>query len=348
MLEGLKGKKLNTFPDEFISTFRDILNLNKLYEHIHIEKTVEDIDLTNDDENDVSAYYKEEHHELIEKIKKYCFYFCKTFKENEELLEALCNLEATPSHDFSKFMYAIDDLRDIFLMKFETTAEEKLQWKKNLQQLQKEEIELQEEEKQLNKELEKIRIKNQKELTALKNIYTKKENELNDLKKDSEEKINNLLDMLPKNDSCTELENINILYEKTKDLYENQLQMYQDKEISSIKKNSLLETDIKNYIDSIDAEIKKKNAEIKKYQKELKKNKLTEKELDNIIQKNEKDEEEKQHLNELADRRKRIMQKEYMANTEAAIIIQSYIRAIMQRSLFVEHQKKMKKKDKKK
>lgn len=347
VLEGLKDKGLNNFPSEFISTFKDLLNLNKLYEHMQIEKPLDQIDQTEDNENNVSARYKEEHHELIEKIKNYCFYLCKAFKENHELLDTLEALEVKNNHDFLKFLYTVNDLRDIFLKKFQTTASEKLEWEESLKQLKEEEIKLQEEEKYLNNELEKIRLENQKELTRLENIYNKRRKELNDLKSNSEKNLTNLLDMLPKNDTTPEFENVNMLYEKTKHLYENQLRIFQDKEISSLKKNSLLETDIKNYIDSIDAEILEKDGEIEKLQMELKKNRFIEKDLDNILTRKKKADEEQQYLNELEIKRKGLMQREEQKNTEAAIVIQSYIRAIRQRCLFAEHRNKIGEKKKK-
>lgn len=347
VLEGLKDKGLNNLPPEFISTFKDLLNLNKLYEHMQIEKPLDQIDQTKDDENEISARYKDEHHELIEKIKGYCFYLCKAFKENHELLETLETLEVKHNHDFLKFLYTVNDLRDIFLKKFQTTASEKLEWEESLKHLKEEEIKLQEEEKYLNNELEKIRLENQKELTRLENICNKRRKELNDLKSHSEKNLTTLLDMLPKNDTTPEFENVNALYEKTKHLYTNQLRIFQDKEISSLKKNSLLETDIKNYIESIDAEILKKDGEIEKLQMELKKNRFIEKDLDNILTRKKKADEEQQYLNELEIKRRGLMQREEQKNTEAAIVIQSYIRAIRQRCLFAEHRNKIGEKKKK-
>ncbi|CRG96149.1 conserved Plasmodium protein, unknown function [Plasmodium gallinaceum] len=343
VLEKLNDKEMKTMPEEFLIYFKDIIKLNKLYEHIRIERIEEETEKTNDNEN--FPFYIE-HQELVEKIKKYCFVLCKILKENNNLFEILNLSNDKDNHDFFKFLHIINDLKDIFFIRFQTTAEEKLKRIHSLEELKEEEKKIQDEEKKLNEELERIRKESQNEIKELEDILLNKEKELDYLKKSSEENIKKLLSMIPTNDSSDNLENINILFEKTKNIYENQIKTYQDQEVGLVKKNKLLELDIKNYIDSIDEEIKIMDNEIEKLSNELKKNRIIENDLDTILMRKKREDEENKFLKELTEKRNRIIQREENINNEAAIIIQSYIRAIKQRNLFSDYQKKKRKKKK--
>lgn len=126
-----------------------------------------------------------------------------------------------------------------------------------MEELKKEEDNMRNEEKRLNHELETIRNKSYNDVKNLESILINKEDEIKKFKKISEEKIKELLNTLPVNNIPEELETINTIYEKTKNLYENQIKTYQDLEVSLVKKNNLLELDIQNYIDSLDSEIRK-------------------------------------------------------------------------------------------
>ncbi|CRG99967.1 conserved Plasmodium protein, unknown function [Plasmodium relictum] len=343
VLEKLNEKELKTMPQEFLIYFKDIIKLNKLYEHTQIEK-IEEIEKTNDSGNENLSFFRDQ--ELVVKIKKYCFALCKILKENDNLFQILNSSNDKDNHDFLKFLHIINDLKNIFFIKFQTTAEEKLKRIDNLEKLKEEEKKIQDQEKKLNDELESIRKESQYEIEELEDILRNKEKELDDLRKSSEENIKKLLNMIPINDASENLENINILFEKTKNVYENQIKTYQDQEISLVKKNKLLELDIKNYIDSIDKEINIMDNEIEKLNNELKENRIIENDLDTILMRKKAEDEENQILKELTEKRDRIIQKEENINNEAAIIIQSYIRAIKQRNLFSEYQKKKKRKKK--
>ncbi|SBT34970.1 pre-mRNA splicing factor, putative [Plasmodium ovale wallikeri] len=349
VLEKLNEKDLGIMPEEFLLYFKDIIKLNKLYEHTQVFKS-EDEDLEGDEnmiQNESFCIYNE-HQDLIEKIKRYCFILCKIFKKNNNLFQILHSLNDKENHDFFKFLHVIKDLKEIFLIKFQTTAEEKFMSIRNLEELKEEEKNIQDEEKKLNDELEKIRKESYNELKELELILINKEKELDELKKSSEENIKKLLNRIPVNNIPEDLENINSLFEKTKNVYENQIKTYQDLEVSLVKKNKLLDLDIQNYINSIDAEIEDMDREIERWENELKKNKVSEHDLDAVLKRKEAEEQEKQFLKELTEKRSRIIKKKEDENNDAATIIQSYIRAVKERNLFIEHEKKKKKRKKKK
>ncbi|SBS90466.1 pre-mRNA splicing factor, putative [Plasmodium ovale curtisi] len=417
VLEKLNEKDLGTMPEEFLLYFKDIIKLNKLYEHTQVFKS-EDEELEGDENisQNESFYIYNEHQDLIDKIKRYCFILCKIFKQNNNLFQILHSLNDKENHDFFKFLHVIKDLKEIFLVKFQTTAEEKFMSIRNLEELKEEEKNIQDEEKKLNDELEKIRKDSYNELKELELILINKEKELDELKKSSEENIKKLLHRIPVNNIPEDLENVNSLFEKTKNVYENQIKTYQDLEVSLVKKNKLLDLDIQNYINSIDAEIEDMDrgnpcmlffakgkggyppwgilapnvyyagcarqtdchyytlrvlyissvlhisrhlsllfflsnpleAEIERWENELKKNKVSEHDLDAILKRKEAEEQEKQFLKELTEKRSRIIKKKEDENNDAATIIQSYIRAVKERNLFIEHEKKKKKRKKKK
>ncbi|CAD2091248.1 conserved Plasmodium protein, unknown function [Plasmodium vinckei brucechwatti] len=345
---------LGTTSEEFLRYFKNIIQLNKLYEHTDLSKNNENLDNENDKTNDIDSNdyedisnYKE-NRELIEKIKKYSSTLCKIFKENNNLVKSLKPLNDAENHDFFKFLHIIKDLKGIFLLKFQTTAKEKYDRLKVLEELQKEEDNMQDEEKRLNHELETIRNQSYNDLKNLESILINKEDEINKLKEISEDKIKELLNTLPINSIPEELETINTIFEKTKNLYENQIKTYQDLEVSLVKKNNLLELDIQNYIDSLDSEIREIDTEIAYYHTELQKNKVQEDDLDGIIKRKELEEGERNYLKDLAEKRNTIIKKKEDKHNYAAIIIQSYIRAVKERNLFGKHEKKKKKKIKKK
>ncbi|ETW52717.1 hypothetical protein PFUGPA_05024, partial [Plasmodium falciparum Palo Alto/Uganda] len=90
------------------------------------------------------------------------------------------------------------------------------------------------------------------------------------------------------------------------------------------------------------------HTEIEKWTRELKKNKITEKDLDSILLRKQNEENERCFLHELTEKRNMINQKKDNINNEAAVLIQSYIRAVKERNLFSEHEKKKKSRKKKK
>ncbi|CDO64902.1 pre-mRNA splicing factor, putative [Plasmodium reichenowi] len=355
ILEKLNEHDISTIPEEFLLYFKDIIKLNKLYEHSDILKNYEDDDKEGEDDvnykkcvDDEEVCVNKEHHDLVDKIKKYCIRLCNIFNENESLYEILNKMKDKENHDFSKFLYIIKDIKNIFQTKFQTSALEKMKGIENMNKLKDEEKKIQEEEKKLNEELENIRKESHKELNELEQCLKKKEKELEHLKKSSQENLQLLLNMLPLNDTSDNLEHINMLFEKTKNIYENKIKLYQDQEISLVKKNKLLELDIENYINLIDEQIKSKDDEIEKWTRELKKNKITEKDLDSILLRKQNEENERCFLHELTEKRNMINQKKDNINNEAAVIIQSYIRAVKERNLFSEHEKKKKSRKKKK
>ncbi|SCN60140.1 conserved Plasmodium protein, unknown function [Plasmodium chabaudi adami] len=354
VLEKVNEVDLSATPEEFLQYFKNIIQLNKLYEHSDLSKNDEDLDNENDKANDInSSDYEDisnykENKELIEKIKKYSSTLCKIFKENNNLVKALKPLNDAENHDFFKFLHIIKDLKGTFLLKFQTTAKEKYDRLKVLEELKNEEDNMREEEKRLNHELETIRNQSYNDVKKLESILINKEDEIKKLKEISEDKIKELLNSLPINSIPEELETINTIFEKTKNLYENQIKTYQDLEVSLVKKNNLLELDIQNYIDSLDSEIREIDTEIAYYQTELQKNKVQEDDLDGIIKRKELEEGERKYLKDLAEKRNTIIQKKEDKHNYAAIIIQSYIRAVKERNLFGKHEKKKKKKIKKK
>ncbi|SOV15375.1 pre-mRNA splicing factor, putative [Plasmodium gaboni] len=349
ILEKLNEHDISTIPEDFLLYFKDIIKLNKLYEHSDILKNNIEDDIEGDDDvDDENVCVNKEHEDLLDKIKKYCICLCKIFNDNDNLYIILNKMKDKENHDFSKFFYIIKDIKNIFQTKFQTSALEKMKGIENMNKLKDEEQKIQEEEKKLNDELENIRKESHKELNELEQCLKKKENELEQLKKSSQENLQQLLNMLPLNDISDNLEHINILFEKTKNIYENKIKLYQDQEISLVKKNKLLELDIENYINLIDDQIKTQDDEIEKYTRELKKNKITEKDLDSILLRKQNEESERCFLYELTEKRNMIIQKKDNMNNEAAVLIQSYIRAVKERNLFSEHEKKKKSRKKKK
>ncbi|GAW80869.1 pre-mRNA splicing factor [Plasmodium gonderi] len=357
VLEKLNEKELCSVPEEFFTYFKDIIKLNKLYEHTEVLKCEEVGDESSQEKNERKNGGREseedendeldvliEHQDLIDRIKKYCFCLCKTFKENTDLCKILNLLNDKENHDFYKFLHIVKDLKDMFLLKFQTTADEKKKRAKNLEELKEEEQNIQNEEKKLNNELEIVRKKSHEEIKDLQLILITKENELNKLKKSSKDNIKKLLNEMPLNKLPEELENLNSLFEKTKHLYENQIRTFQDLEVSMVKKNKLIEMDIQNYVDSIDAEIKEIDEEIKIWKNKVNENKIIDKNLDATMLKKKAEMEEKSFLKELADKRRNIIMKRENESNEAATIIQSYIRAVKERNLYSEHEKKKKKK----
>ncbi|KEG02034.1 hypothetical protein YYE_02773 [Plasmodium vinckei vinckei] len=350
VLEKINEADLGTTSEEFLGYFKNIIQLNKLYEHTDLSKNNEKVENENDKMNDInSSDYEDisnykENRELIEKIKKYSSTLCKIFKENNNLVKALKPLNDAENHDFFKFLHIIKDLKGTFLLKFQTTAKEKYDRLKVLEELQKEEDNIRDEEKRLNHELETIRNQSYNDVKNLESILINKENEIKKLKEISEDKIKDLLNSLPINSISEELETINTIFEKTKNLYENQIKTYQDLEVSLVKKNNLLELDIQNYIDSLDSEIREIDTEIGYYHTELQKNKVQEDDLDGIIKRKELEEGERKYLKDLAEKRNTIIKKKEDKDNYAAIIIQSYIRAVKERNLFGKYEKKKKKK----
>ncbi|KAI4838222.1 hypothetical protein MKS88_002696 [Plasmodium brasilianum] len=370
VLEKLNGSGLNEMPEEFLIYFKDIIKLNKLYEHTQVirseeEEETQDGNASEEDLQDDCLCIYNEHEELLKKIKNYCASLCNIFKKNHKLINTLNSLNDKENHDFYKFLHIITNLKvikkkkkkkivkniqnranrqnDIFLTKFQTTAEENFKRSERMDELKEEEKNIQVEEKKLNDELEYIRKKSQNELKELERILQNKEKELDELKQCSEENIKKLINKMPTNNVSDDLENINSLYEKTKNVYENHIRTYQDLEVNLVKKNKLLELDIQNYINTIDNDITTMDAELEKCRKELQKNKMAEKELDSIIIRKKAEEEEKQFLKELTEKRKKIIQKKEKENNDAAVIIQSYIRAVKERYSLCEHEKKKKK-----
>ncbi|VTZ78588.1 conserved Plasmodium protein, unknown function [Plasmodium yoelii] len=375
VLEKINEVDLNITSEEFLRYFKNIIQLNKLYEHTDLSKGKEkekekenqnqnqnqnqdenqdgsggdsdsDSDSDSSEGEQISNY--KENKELIEKIKKYSSTLCKIFKGNNNLVKVLKPLNDKENHDFFKFRHIIKDLKGTFLLKFQTTAKEKYDRLNILEELKKEEDNMRDEEKRLNHELETIRNKSYNDIKNLESILINKEDEIQKLKKMSDEKIKELLNTLPVNNIPEELETINTIFEKTKNLYENQIKTYQDLEVSLVKKNNLLELDIQNYIDSLDSEIRKIDAEIGYYHTELQKSKVQEDELDGIIKRKEIEQDENNYLKDLAEKRDKIIKKKEDKHNYAAIVIQSYIRAVKERNLFGKHEKKKKKKIKKK
>ncbi|SBO19993.1 pre-mRNA splicing factor, putative [Plasmodium knowlesi strain H] len=371
VLEKLNEKELSSLPEEFFTYFKDIIKLNKLYEHTEVikcevnrevddgqgrdepddereEKRDSQGDNEWDDERNDEIGVHREHQDLVDKIKKYCFCLCKIFKENESLSTTLNSLSDKKNHDFFKFLGIVKDLKDIFLVKFQTTAEEQRKRIESLEELKEEEQKTQNEEKKLNDELELVRKKSHEELKDLQQILMTKENELKNLKMSSEESIKKLLDKMPVNNLTEDLENINALLDKTKNAYDDQIRAYQDLEVNLVKKNMLIELDIQNYIDSIDAEIEEMDQEIQLWDNKLRENKIIDKELDATMLKKKVEVEEKNFLKELTDKRRNIIMKRENEDNEAATIIQAYIRAVKERNIYSEYEKKKKKKKKKK
>ncbi|ANQ08163.1 Uncharacterized protein PCOAH_00024120 [Plasmodium coatneyi] len=363
VLEKLNEQELSNLPDEFFTYFKDIIKLNKLYEHTEVIKCEVDTEVDDgegggepggerndegDKERDDELGVHREHQDLVDKIKKYCFCLCKIFKQNENLSSTLNSLSDKKNHDFFKFLGIVKDLKDIFLVKFQTTAEEQRKRIQSLEELKEEEQNTQNEEKQLNDELELVRKKSHDELKDLEQILMTKEHELSNLKKSSEESIKKLLDQMPVNNLTEDLENINALLDKTKNAYDDQIRTYQDLEVNLVKKNVLIELDIQNYIDSIDAEIEEMDKEIQLWDNKLRENKIIDNELDATMLKKKVEVEEKNFLKELTDKRRNIIMKRENEDNEAATIIQAYIRAVKERNIYSEYEKKKKKKKKKK
>ncbi|CAI7720381.1 conserved Plasmodium protein, unknown function [Plasmodium vivax] len=351
VLEKLNEQELSSLPEEFFTYFKDIIKLNKLYEHTEVIKCEEGMEVEGgklDGEGEDELGVHREHQELADKIKKYCFSLCKIFKQNENLTTILNSLSEKKNHDFFKFLGIVKDLKEIFLVKFQTTAEEHRKRIQSLEELKEEEQNTQNEEKQLNDELELVRKKSHDELKDLQQILITKKNELNNLKKSSEESIKKLLDQMPVNNLTEDLENINALLEKTKNVYDDQIRTYQDLEVNLVKKNVLIEQDIQNYINSIDAEIDEMDQEIQLWENKLRENKIIDKDLDATMLKKKVEVEEKKFLKELTDKRRNIIMKRENEDNEAATIIQAYIRAVKERNIYSEYEKKKKKKKKKK
>ncbi|SBT71199.1 conserved Plasmodium protein, unknown function [Plasmodium malariae] len=307
VLEKLNGSGLNEMPEEFLIYFKDIIKLNKLYEHTQVirseeEEETQDGNASEEDLQDDCLCIYNEHEELLKKIKNYCASLCNIFKKNHKLINTLNSLNDKENHDFYKFLHIITNLKDIFLTKFQTTAEENFKRSERMEELKEEEKNIQVEEKKLNDELEYIRKKSQNELKELERILQNKEKELDELKQCSEENIRKLINKMPTNNVSDDLENINSLYEKTKNVYENHIRTYQDLEVNLVKKNKLLELDIQNYINTIDNDITTMDAELEKCRKELQENKIAEKEWDSIIIRKKADEEDKQFLKELSEK----------------------------------------------
>ncbi|KJP86418.1 hypothetical protein AK88_03971 [Plasmodium fragile] len=353
VLEKLNEQELSGLPEEFFTYFKDIIKLNKLYEHTEVIKCEKDMQVDDgqgggerddkrdeepDDERgaerDDELGVHKEHQDLVDKIKKYCSYLCKIFKQNENLSTTLNSLSDKKNHDFFKFLSIVKDLKDIFLVKFQTTAEDQRKRIESLEELKEEEQNTQNEEKQLNDELELVRKKSHDELKELQHILMTKENELSNLKKSSEESLKKLLDQMPVNNLTEDLENINVLLDKTKNVYDDQIRTYQDLEVNLVKKNVLIEQDIQNYIHSMDAEIEEMDREIQLWDNKLRENKIIDKDLDATILKKKVEVEEKNFLKELTDKRHNIIMKKENEDNEAATIIQAYIRAVKERNIY--------------
>lgn len=109
---------ISTIPEEFLLYFKDIIKLNKLYEHSDILKNYEDDDKEGEDDvnykkcvDDEEVCVNKEHQDLIDKIKKYCIRLCNIFNENASLYEILNKMKDKENHDFSKFLYIIKDIK---------------------------------------------------------------------------------------------------------------------------------------------------------------------------------------------------------------------------------------------
>ncbi|VWU52443.1 conserved protein, unknown function [Hepatocystis sp. ex Piliocolobus tephrosceles] len=356
ILEKLDNKKLKvTLPENFLIYFKDIIKLNKLYEHTQIfnndDDTINEEKEYHDDDDlvdNTNLNILTEHKELVLKIKNYCVNLCNIFNDNKEIFSMLNELKDKESHDFFKFLHIIKDLRQTFFDKFQTTAQTKFILMQSLEELKKEQAAIQTEEHELNDKLEYIRKTSSHEIKELELLLIKKEKEFNGLKECSEENIKKLLDQLPTNDVPVHLENINTVFEKTKQFYEKQVKLNQDIEVSLIKRNKIFEGDIQKYIDSIDNETNVIDTEIELLNKELEKNRLIAKNLDLTIKKKQAEKEEKEYLKNLNKKRNQIIEQVEKKNNDAAIIIQAYIRAVKERFLFSERAKKKPKKNQKK